>query len=53
MGMRSAGGAQGANAPMLRVATAAQAAEGTELEIDVRGKVRGARVARKPLYAKP
>jgi aminomethyltransferase len=32
---------------------AEKAAEGTELEIDVRGKVRGARVARKPLYAKP
>jgi aminomethyltransferase len=32
---------------------AEKAAEGTELEIDVRGTVRGARVARKPLYAKP
>jgi len=31
MGMRSAGGAQGANAPMLRVATAAQAAEAVGL----------------------
>jgi aminomethyltransferase len=32
---------------------AAQAAEGTELQIDVRGKTRTAVVARKPLYVKP
>jgi aminomethyltransferase len=32
---------------------AGKAAEGTELEIDVRGKVRPAVVARKPIYAKP
>jgi aminomethyltransferase len=32
---------------------AAKAAEGTELEIDVRGRVRLAVVARKPLYVKP
>jgi aminomethyltransferase len=30
-----------------------KAAEGTELEIDVRGKTRAAVVARKPLYVKP
>ena len=32
---------------------AEKAAEGTELEIDVRGRARRAVVARKPLYAKP
>jgi len=32
---------------------AERAAEGTELEIDVRGKVRPAVVAGKPLYQKP
>ena len=30
-----------------------KAAEGTELEIDVRGRTRAAVVARKPLYVKP
>jgi aminomethyltransferase len=32
---------------------AERAAEGTELEIDVRGRIRTAVVARKPLYVKP
>jgi aminomethyltransferase len=32
---------------------AEKAEPGTELEIDVRGKTRGAVVAKKPLYVKP
>ena len=58
-GMPIAGGGEvtsGSHSPMLDVGIgmgyvpAAAASPGTELTIDVRGKPRGARIVRKPIY---